>query len=137
MTDGARELRTEREQECFFLFGETPALTLPHDQHTEHGTVLDNRHTEKAVIDLFTDLAAQNEIGVVRGVVQVERFFAAHHLTHQPLAEVQSHLPDDAGAIAVSGHHHILLCIVVDEVNRTDIDRHGLFDARDDDIQGT
>ncbi len=87
---------------------------------------MDDGHTEKARVALFTGGLEVTETGVSLGVLQVERFLAAGHGADQPLPYRQRHLAHRLGSQADGLHQHQRIAFAVKQVERTDIGLHRL-----------
>ncbi len=77
--DHRRELRGQRDQECFLALVESARVPLLSDQHPKHPTVCDDGYAEEGVERFLTDLRDQVETRMAGGVAEVYGFRPFRH----------------------------------------------------------
>ncbi len=130
MGDHPGQLSAHRHQEGFFTFVELATLFLLDDQHAHDATVVNDRRAEERSVAFLAGFGEVAVARVARGVFQVQGFFARPDQTDQALVGRHADLADRALVQAFGGHQHKAIGLGVQQVDRTDLAAHGLFDAQ-------
>ncbi|GBH20923.1 UDP-N-acetylmuramyl pentapeptide synthase [Pseudomonas syringae pv. actinidiae] len=135
MRDNARQLRTHGDKEGFFALVELTALLLLDHQYANHTAVVDDRRPQKRGITLFTGLGEVAITRVIRGVFEVQRFFARTDQTNKAFVRRHADFADGTLVEAFGGHQHKTVHFGIEQVDRADLAAHGLLDAQHNNAQ--
>ncbi len=135
MRDGSGQLRGQGNQEGFLLFRKAAVLALPDDQHPEHGTVLDNRHTEEGMIGVFARLTRKTITRMAGCIFNIDRLFTLTDHAHQSFTQTETHPTYRILSQAFRGTQDILPVLNILQINGGDIHLHRFTHALHDDVQ--
>ena len=122
MRDRTGQLRGQRYQEGLFIFCKTAVLPLSHDQHTQHGSVLDDGHTEKGMVGGFAGSAGETIARVAWCILEVDRFLTLADHADQSFTRGQSDVANGILAQTFRGTQHKLARVGRLQIHRGNID---------------
>ena len=86
MRQHPRQLRRHGDQEGFVLIIIAALFGLLNNQYAQHVSLVNNRHTQKTGVALFSGRFKIAELWVGLGVLEVKRLAALGHQAHQAFA---------------------------------------------------
>ena len=133
--DDPGKLGGHGDQKGLLVLVEAPTVLLLYNQHTLQAPLVNYRHPQKGVVQLFAN-AFQIEIaGVFFRVVQIQRLFTPRHNAYQTLILGKADNAHELGVKALVCHHHQTAGFKILEVDRAHLNTHHLGDALHHDIQ--
>ena len=136
MSDNTGQLGGHGNQKGFITFIKATSIRLLDDQHPQYIALVDDRHTEECVVQLFTNTGKELEAGVVFGILQVDRLFTFGHQAHQPFTGGQAGHTDQVLVETFGGTKHVTTRGQVTHIDTAHLGAHGIAHTPHNDFEG-
>ena len=133
--DDCRELRRQRNEKSFVVLVEFPPFALTYDEDAQHATPMNDGNAKKRVERFFAHFLQVQETGMPRRVVEIDGLGALGHQPDQTFLRSDRDAAHSIRVRSVAGGELKLAGTSVEDVDRTELGRHGGAHAVDDRVQ--
>ncbi len=109
-------------------------MLLQH-KNTKNLTMMNNGHPKESVIPLLAGFREIAITGMIRGIIQVERFGALGNQSDQTFIEFKPYKTNGFRKQAITGHQYQFTRFLIDQINGTNIHQQGRLHPLDDNRQ--